>query len=118
MKNHVEHWFAELKRVWIDKDIEGVRELLSNDFEYFENPFAPPLTSWETVREAWQGIRDQNISRLEIVSLLTEDSGGMAMYELTFEDGNGIVHDVRGSYYVRLDSLGKATGFRRWKVVA
>lgn len=118
MEKNTDRWFAGLKRVWIEKDIEGVRELLSTDFEYYENPFGLPLTTWESVRNAWQGVRDQDISKLEILPLISGDTEGMAMYELAFRDGQGSDREVRGAYYVKLDSEGRAIRFRRWRVAA
>jgi hypothetical protein len=118
MDKATDRWFASLQRVWIEKDVDAVKDLLSTEFEYFENPFGLPLTSWESVRDAWQGIRDQDISKLEIVPLISDDAEGMAMYELAFRDGQGNVHEVRGAYYVKLDSEGRAIRFRRWRVAA
>lgn len=110
----VENWFARLKAVWLAKDIEGVRSLLSESFRYYESPFDDPLMSWEAVRKEWCAVSDQNIVRLDIETLLIKGAEGIATYTLVLKDENEVEHTSCGAYYVRLDGMGKAVEFRQW----
>ncbi len=112
----IENWFHALRQIWIDKDIEKVRTLLADNFQYYENPFEKPLTSLKEVEMAWQEVHTQNISRLEIHTLVCHENEGSASYILTYTDSQGTIFDSRGAYYVKLDSEGKALEFRQWWV--
>lgn len=113
----VENWFQLLKSIWIKKDIENIGSLLSSTFQYYEDPFGPPLTSLSEVINAWKEVSNQNILKLEINTLVTQESEGSASYEFSYKDPKGNVHNSKGAYYVKLDNQGKAIEFRQWWVV-
>lgn len=110
----VQNWFQNLKNIWINKDIENVGSLLSSSFKYYEDPFDPPLTSLDEVKNAWREVADQNILRLEINTLIVNENEGCASYEFSYEDTKGNIHSSKGAYYVKLDSQERATEFRQW----
>jgi len=112
----VQKWFIMLKKIWLEKDIESVKKLLSEKFEYYENPFVQPLTSWSEVKKAWEEIKNEDILVLEINPLIIKGSEGMASYDFIYKDLEGKKHQSKGAYYVRLDSAGRAIEFRRWWV--
>ncbi len=112
----IENWFRSLKDIWINKDIENIDSLLSSNFQYYEDPFEPPLTSLDEVKGAWKEVSDQDILKLEINTLLTKENEGSASYEFSFKDTRGNIHDSKGAYYVKLDNQGKAIEFRQWWV--
>lgn len=116
MNDTIENWFHLLHQIWINKDITKVKTLLADNFQYYENPFEKPLTSLNEVEAAWQEVHTQNISKLEINVLVTNENEGTASYLLTYTDPQGAVHNSRGAYYVKLDSDGKALEFRQWWV--
>lgn len=117
MNNTIENWFHALRQIWINKDIAKVKTLLADNFQYYENPFEKPLTSLIEVETAWQEVYTQNISKLEIHTLVCHEDKGMASYILTYTGPQGTVYDSRGAYYVKLNSEGKAIEFRQWWVV-
>jgi hypothetical protein len=112
----VERWFLLLKDIWINKDIENIGTLLSSEFCYYENPFQSPLVSLDEVKNAWKGVSDQDILKLEICTLIDHGNEGCASYEFSYDDAEGNTHDSKGAYYVRLDGQGKAIEFRQWWV--
>ena len=112
----VKTWFGKLQNIWLAKDIEGVKNLLSEEFEYHEDPFESPLTSWPEVEKAWEEIKNQDISKLEINVLMNKEDEGFATYELVYKDSQRKDHYSKGVYYVKLDSNGKAVEFRQWWV--
>lgn len=110
----VENWFQALKKVWMNKETDNIGDLLSSTFQYYEDPFSPPLTSLDEVKNAWGEVSDQNILKLEIQTLATEGNKGSASYEFSYTDPQGITHNSKGAYYVKLDDQGKAVEFRQW----
>lgn len=112
----IENWFHNLEQIWQDKDVAKVQTLLTDNFQYFEDPFAKPLTTLDEVESAWQEVYSQDISTLEIRPLVCHENEGAASYILTYTDPQGIIHHSRGAYYVKLDETGKALEFRQWWV--
>lgn len=109
-----ERWFEKLKVLWIEKDIELLGELMSDEFEYFENPFEEPIISLIELKKVWQGVKEQDIQSLEIESLITGDMEGSAKYSFVNKTSNGSIEESVGVYYVILDTQGKALEFRQW----
>ena len=35
----IDHWLQKFKSGWIEKDVDKVMDLFSNDVEYWENPY-------------------------------------------------------------------------------
>ncbi len=112
--NLIQKWFAELKRVWLEKDIEGVKKLLSEEFEYYENPFELPLTSWTEVKKVWEEINGQDILVLDITVLIDKDNIGVACYDFICKGIQRQEKHTKGAFYVKLDSVGRAVEFRQW----
>jgi len=107
-------WFEELKRIWLEKDISALGSLLAEKFQYYEDPFLPPLETWSEVEAAWQEVKDQNIKKLEINTLIDSETEGLGSYNLAFVDSSGVLNESKGAYYLKLDSKGKAIEFRQW----
>mgnify|MGYP002152695364 CR=1 FL=1 len=109
-----EEWFRELQRIWLEKDIPALRAIIADDFTYYEDPFAPAITTWQELQEVWQEIKEQDIKHLAIIATITGERQGAARYEFIFHDSHGVQHESRGAYYVALNEAGRATEFRQW----
>lgn len=114
IQTNVQKWFQELKRLWVEKDIDALQKILADDFEYYENPFERPIANWKELQNAWQGVNDQDIQNLEIIITIDGEKVGSARYELSFIDPSGVLHDSSGAYYLKLNDEGKAIEFRQW----
>ena len=110
----VSKWFEELKRIWLEKDIPALREIIADEFNYYEDPYLPAIQTWEELESAWQEIKSQDIKELEITVLIDGNTEGSGMYKFTYVDSAGIQHESRGAYYLKLDTEGKAKEFRQW----
>lgn len=118
MKNQpVTKWFEELKRIWLEKDISALKDIIADKFNYYEDPYLPPIQTWDELESAWQEIRGQNIQELEITVLIEGDAEGSAMYHFIYTDPLGIQHKSKGSYYLKLNTEGRAVEFRQWWTV-
>ncbi len=110
----VTKWFSELKRIWLEKDISALKEIVADEFDYYEDPYLPPIKTLEELQSAWQEINDQDIKELDIQVLIDGQIEGSGMYHFIYSDPAGVQHESRGSYYLKLNSEGKATEFRQW----
>ena len=113
-ESKVSKWLNELKRIWLEKDIPALKETLADKFDYYEDPYQPAIKTWEELESAWQEINDQDIEQLDIQVLIDGDHEGSAMYHFVYANPVGTQCESRGSYYLRLDSEGRATEFRQW----
>ena len=113
-ETNIEKWFQELERIWLEKDVPALKNILSDEFRYFENPFELPITTWEELDRVWREVEGQNIQALEINVLISRGAEGCARYAFSYTDRKGTLHESCGVYYVKLDGLGKATEFRQW----
>lgn len=110
----VTKWFEELKRIWLEKDILALKEIIADEFDYYEDPYLPAIKTWKELESAWQEINDQDIQELKIDVLIDGQTEGSGMYHFIYSDKAGVEHESRGSYYLKLDTKGKAAEFRQW----
>jgi len=113
MRTATEIWFEKLKDIWLRKASDEIKELVSDNFSYYEDPFEAPVTDKGKLTEMWKEIEGQDIELLEIDSLVAGDSLGSARYHFVAQI-NGARHESKGSYFVELDKEGKAIEFRQW----
>ena len=116
-KLSIAKWFEELKRIWLEKDIPALREILADEFDYYEDPYLPAIKTWHELESAWQEIKDQDIKKLDIQVLIDGTNEGSGMYHFIYADPAGVQHESKGSYYLKLNPEGKATEFRQWWTV-
>lgn len=110
----VTKWFDELKRIWLEKDITFLKEIMADEFNYFEDPFLHPIQTRADLEAAWLEINEQTILKLEINVLIDGQTEGSGMYHCIYSDQAGVRHESKGSCYLKLDTEGKATEFRQW----
>lgn len=110
----VTKWFEQLKRIWLEKDIPALKEIIADEFNYYEDPHLPPIKTLEELESAWQEVKDQNIQKLEIDVLIDGQTEGSGMYHFIYSDSEGIQHESKGAYYLKLNAEGRATEFRQW----
>ena len=61
----VTKWFEELQRIWLEKDIPALKEILADEFDYYEDPYLPAIKTWAALESAWQEINEQDIKKLD-----------------------------------------------------
>jgi hypothetical protein len=110
----VQKWFDELKRIWLEKDVAALQSILADNFEYYEDPYLPPFTTWQEVEAAWQEVKSQDIETLDIKVLIDGATEGSGMYHFIFKNQTGTEHESKGAYYLKLNEESKATIFRQW----
>ena len=113
MEQQIEEWFKELKRIWIEKDLQSIPNLLAEKFSYYESPFEAPQTTIQAVVKEWEIVREQVIDHLEIEILSVGDNKGTAAYTLILNE-DGKLKISRGVYFVEVNNEGRAVIFRQW----
>jgi len=104
------NWLENMREIWLSKQPNKIAGLLSENFDYFEDPTQDPLIKKEDVVEAWQEIITQDIEYVEIEILHEDKNVGVALWR--FKQVNEPEHV--GCYFLKLDDDGKCIQFRQW----
>lgn len=103
-----------ISSVWENKDYKLLRDVLSNNIEWFEGPFKEPLTSIDAVVKQWQAdLINQKNTRVHTEVMAIDGSLGTYHFRASWEDDKG-VHDLDGIFRVILSEKGKIKSFCQW----
>lgn len=54
IKTNYNKWLDEIKKCWESKRLDILSTILSENLQYFESPFGPPLTDKKQIVEQWK----------------------------------------------------------------
>ncbi len=106
----IEHWLQKFKSAWIEKDVDKVMGLFSDDVEYWENPYKQ-LAGKEAIRAEWEIVRSQENIQLETTVYLNGHNQHTVLWQLSYTDEEQTVSSWSGLYLIELDRTGKCTYF-------
>lgn len=101
-QNNIKEWLDNFKTCWINKDIDSLMCLFSDNVEYYETPFQK-LDGKEKVSEVWQEIKDQENIDLKLDLYCSDNNKHVVKWMLGFESNNRHFN-YRGIYLIELDS--------------
>lgn len=104
-RKFVTEWIDKYKKAWLKKDIKYIVEMFSKVEQYFETPFEETTNQ---IIELWQGIKEQNIQRLDFKILAIENNIAIIEWELE-EDG---IHN--GIYEMKFNDNLECIYFKQW----
>lgn len=108
-QNNIKNWLEDFKACWIDKDIDNLMSLFSDNVEYYETPFQK-LVGREKVSEVWQEIKDQDNINIEFELYCTDNNKYVVKWKLNFKISDRRF-DYRGIYLIELDSQDMCCSF-------
>jgi hypothetical protein len=111
-----EDWLDGLGKAWVNKDPVAASNLCSKNVIYYEDPFLPPLTNRDQVKNMWSEVPNsqKNIKySYEIISIIqnmciTEWSASFTRIP------SNTPAKLKGIYLVKLDSDGLCEEFHQW----
>jgi hypothetical protein len=115
MKNY-HNWLTNFGKCWEEKDFSFLRDLLSDNIRYYENPNQNPLTNKKDIVNQWK----KDLEKQEKISfsyeILKEDNDScIANWKASF-----LIHTEEykydGIYIVRLNENNQCTYFKQWWV--
>lgn len=112
-----EHWLQRYGRAWETGSPESVLGLFSEDAEYFETPFDPPMVGHDAIRRYWtEGAKNaQRHVTFSTQPIAFEDETGYALWRATFERvPSGSRVELEGVLSARFDSRMRCVVFREW----
>ena len=97
---HIEKWLSEFKDYWIEKDINGVIWLFSDNIEYRENPYEK-YTNREDIKKLWEYIDCQENIILNFDVFCSNEDKHSVYRQLKY-DKDWISNEWRWSYLIKI----------------
>lgn len=104
-------WLEKFKGSWINKDLQGVMSLFSDNVVYFETPFLK-LNSKKKILDEWQAIMNQENIDFRYSVFSETDSRGTVIWDLSYKR-NGEQFNYKGTYLIELDNQGLCKYFHQ-----
>lgn len=109
-------WLEQYGRASAANDPQASAELFTQDAEYYETPFDPPLIGREAIYRYWergaQTLKDKD-SAYEVLAV--QDGRGLARWRAQFtvsQTGRRMALDC--AFLVEFDETGRCRVFREW----
>lgn len=106
----IDHWLQKFKSSWIEKDVDKVMDLFSDEVEYWENPYKQ-LAGKEAIRAEWEVVCSQENIQLETTVYLNGHNRHTVLWQLSYNDVQQKVSTWAGLYLIELDEQGKCNYF-------
>lgn len=106
MNNKIIFWCDELKKYWLDKNIDKIINLFDINVEYYETPFEKV----KDLKSVWEEIYNQDIYKLEYRIITMQYNKSAVNYILTLNN-DYICNMV---YEIELNNENKCIKFIQW----
>lgn len=108
-------WLEKLINIWSTKNPNGVLDLISEKFIWYETPFDKPITTKEELLREWQTVLNQDEISVTYEIFNIENDIGIVHWNATFTRlPSKAKAELDGIYKVVLDENGKCTEFHQW----
>lgn len=107
----INDWLEKFKDLWINKDLQGVMSLFSDDVTYFETPFLK-LNSKKEILNEWHVIISQEDIDFSYSLFSETDSKGAVIWNLSYKR-DGEKFNYKGTYLIELDNQGLCKYFHQ-----
>ena len=110
-KEYVEKWIENMRQAWLTKDLKAVEVMFAKTTLYYETPFEKPATNIEDIMKLWEGVKEQQIKRLDF-DLLALDNN-VAIVQWIFEKQEAYFD---GIYLIKFNDNGDCLFFKSWEM--
>ena len=77
-------WLEDFKKYWLEKNIDYVINLFTDDLIYFETPYKR-ITDKNTLKNEWKYIENHNIKKLDFEVFLENNEKKVIKFEYIYE---------------------------------
>lgn len=81
---NIQDWLESFKKYWINKDIDNILKLFSNDVEYWESPYQRIYPN--QLRSLWEYIYTQFDIKLELSVFSNQEEKYTILWELEYNN--------------------------------
>ena len=104
-------WLNDLKKYWINKDIDSAVSLFIKTTFYQETPFLKPYTTIDEIKEEWQHIKNENIQSIDFKIIAID--GYTLIVEWLLKQNN---EDYDGIYEIKFNEDYDCIYFKSWEM--
>lgn len=106
----INNWLKSFKTKWINKNIDGVLSLFSDDVSYFETT-TKRLNGFTEIRNEWNSILEQNNIEIDFNIISKDDDKYKVGWKLKYVDNQSVIFDYKGTYLIKLNEENKCEEF-------
>ena len=111
-------WCNKLVDAWKQYNFDQILDIFSDVEYYYEDPFCPPATTQQGVKELWEDIVYQEIKELSIYPIAVDGNIVIVRWYLDYMDRRTEEHFIRdGIYHVEFNARKKCVKFIQWWVM-
>ena len=108
----INEWLELFRTGWVTKDVEKVKELFTNDVEYWETPHKKLQGKFDIENE-WSVIFKQQNVELNFEVFSSSNDKHALLWQLTYVDDDLETQYWAGTYFIALDEAGKCSYFHQ-----
>jgi len=107
----INNWLNDLKKYWLDKDVDSAVSLFTETKYYQETPFVNPYTTLDEIADEWKHIKNEDIKKIEFRVLAVDGYNVIVEWYL---EQNDDVYD--GIYEIHFNNQMKCIYFKSWEM--
>lgn len=107
----INNWLNDLKKYWLDKDVDSAVSLFTETKYYQETPFVNPYTTLGEIADEWQHIKNEDIKKIEFRVLAIDGYNVIVEWYL---EQNDDVYD--GIYEIHFNNQMECIYFKSWEM--
>ncbi|MEF8880865.1 MAG: nuclear transport factor 2 family protein [Candidatus Nanohaloarchaea archaeon] len=114
MGKDIHAWLSDFKEAWIEKNVDEVMEIFTDDVDYFETPFIE-FENKKELRDEWNSIEDQKDIDLDLEIFNSEGEKHTVLWSLEYKNcGEAFIS--KGVYLIKLNSENKCYQFAQYPI--
>lgn len=107
----INNWLNDLKKYWLDKEVDSAVSLFTETKYYQETPFVNPYTTFDEIADEWQHIKNEDIKKIEFRVLAIDGYNVIVEWYL---EQNDDVYD--GIYEIHFNNQMECIYFKSWEM--
>ncbi|MEI8067531.1 MAG: hypothetical protein WCG91_01075 [Candidatus Shapirobacteria bacterium] len=108
-REFLNNWLDGLKKVWLEKDLDALKNYFGKIEKYYESPFLEPGKNINDVLGFWEEIKNEQIQELMFKIEAIEDNIGVVNWNLVDQNGS-----FDGIYLIKFDQDLNCVEFKQW----
>lgn len=117
-RQEVFNWIDLFISAWKEYDFIAIGDLFSDVEEYWESPFADPVSGKDNIKKLWDDIVFQKEIDLNISIIAIENNNASLHWYLKYKDSrDNAIYEMDGTYFLVFNDNKKCVYFKQWWVM-
>jgi ketosteroid isomerase-like protein len=111
--SNINTWLEQFKTNWVNKDIENIISLFTQDVEYWETPYKR-FNNLEEIKKEWENIYNQENIDFNYEIFSKENDKYTVQWSLNYTDKDSKKKEYRGIFLIKLNKENKCFYFLQY----